>query len=703
MQATPRLRPRQLWAFPSSRTSATPTVYCTAFTLPSNGVLSFGTENLVTLTTDVFFSPECTGFSSPADSVNSDEVGDPFYASSTPQVYVIAAATVMAWVLVIMLVIAPRTFFRGGPSGASSLSFLGGRGVIGGANGGRTSWIGAGSRPWLQKAAALLVAIALTIATADTFITTSAHYPAGIDGNSLREDVENSLEIRITRVISDIFVWLAQVQTLIRLFPRHKEKVLIKWIGFALIILDTTFSCLNSFYIDSPRRPRDFVDAIPALSYLFELAMGLLYAAWVMYYSITMRRYAFWHPLMKNICILALLSYISILTPVVFFVTDVTLPNVAGWGDYFRWVGAAAASVVVWEWVERIEAIEREEKKDGILGREIFDGDEMLDTHPSDDITYVPRRNDMYYPQGYGDQNTSGSEKYSLTSLARRIPRKGIFAHKKNDHSDNSPTKGNELSGTTTAESKDQNPLSSLTPPPNAVSPPNRTDTTSAGSTVYVVRHDGTNDGIQPVRRQAGRTPETAFNGSTDDGHDDQEYTQTSRWRPAGHWHTVSNPFKRKRTTPPAEVQAAMVASADERTTTRERTKSFSNRGPKWKSRLGALSDTRDRLRGKDARQVPDLGWTVIPAQPRGAAAWSPGFGNTASSAASPPIPDTVPAAQSMGSVVAEHSSQPQIPGSVSFSHIPEGQREDEVEESRSRDRGDPDDQDHDERPTDSY
>lgn len=602
-----------------------------------------------------------------------------------------------------MLVIAPRTFFRGSSSGASSLAFLGGRGVIGGANGGRTSWIGVGSRPWLQKAAALLVAIALTIATADTFITTSAHYPAGIDGNSLREDVENSLEIRITRVISDIFVWLAQVQTLIRLFPRHKEKVLIKWIGFALIILDTTFSCLNSFYIDSPRRPRDFIDAIPALSYLFELAMGLLYAAWVMYYSITKRRYAFWHPLMKNICVLALLSYISILTPVVFFVTDVTLPNVAGWGDYFRWVGAAAASVVVWEWVERIEAIEREEKKDGILGREIFDGDEMLDTHPSDDITYVPRRNDIYYPQGYGDQNTSGSEKYSLTSLARRIPRKGLFASKKNIAPDNPPTTGNELSGTTTAESKDPIPPSTLTPPPNAASPPNRTDTTSAASTVYVIRHDGMNDGIQPVRRQAGRTPETALNASTDDGHDDQENHHTSRWRPAAHWHHVPNPFKRKRTTPPAEVQAARMASADERSPMSQKRKSFSNRGPKWKSRLGALTDTRDRLRGKDATEVNDLGWTVIPAQPRGAAAWSPGFVNTASSAASPALPDTAPAVQSMSSVVAERSSHSQTNGPVSFSHIPEGQGEHAVAETRSGDRLEHGDQDDDEHPTHNH
>ena len=180
------------------------------------------------------------------------------------------------------------------------------------------------------------------------------------------------MEIKVSRVVSDIFLWLAQVQTLIRLFPRHKEKVIIKWVGFALILLDIAFSCLNSFGpYENQRRPAHFDTAIPALSYLFQLSLSMLYAAWVMYYAITKRRYAFYHSMMWNMSVISLLSIIAILTPVVFFITDIANYTIAGWGDYFRWVGAAAASVIVWEWVERIEALEREERKDGILGRDL--------------------------------------------------------------------------------------------------------------------------------------------------------------------------------------------------------------------------------------------------------------------------------------------------------------------------------------------
>ncbi|PNS19292.1 pH-response regulator protein palH/RIM21 [Sphaceloma murrayae] len=653
MQPTPtRLHERrQLWNLPTY-TSERPNQYCTPITLAANGILSFAADNIVTLTREVVFQPLCTDASGAP--TNRSPRPSPFYASATPQVYVVAAATVLAWVLVIMLVISPRTFMNNLSSGPSPFSV--GRGIIGGANGGTPSSVGIGSRPWLQKAAALTVAISLTIATADTFIVSEKHYPAGIDGNSMRALVENSLEIRITRNISDIFVWLAQVQTLIRLFPRHKEKVLIKWIGFALIVLDTAFSCLNSFLVNGYRRPRDFVDAIPALTYLFELALSLLYAAWVIYYAFTKRRYAFYHPKMRTVTLISGLSLVAILTPVVFFVIDITFPDIAGWGDYFRWVGAAAASVIVWEWVERIEILERDEKKDGILGREIFDGDEMLDMHPTEEMTYNARRNDSYFPKGRGGASggtSSGgtSHKFSF-NLSSRFARSraGKPTPPNLAHSRSLSSGMGKYSGSTT-ELKDlekedfgPGPLPRMrpqqprpTPPPPAVSPPSRTDTTSAASTVYVVRHDGA-QGAQPVRRRL-ITPDNAVHDvhlNQDQPDDDRdgavqyEATAKSRKGPSSGWHGVSNPFKRKRTTPPAEVRAAMRASQDTTQAQGASTGHGLSLGKKpafeLRSRLGGMSSrTPSKGKGKSTAKpsIEDLPWTVIPVQPQGTA-WSP-------------------------------------------------------------------------------
>ncbi|KAL8779061.1 MAG: hypothetical protein Q9213_007128 [Squamulea squamosa] len=402
------LRPRQIWANPAPTSTSLPR-HCTPVRLPSGGLVSIGLNNTVTLTQEAVFQPYCTARPDLNTTNLPFDEKDPFYSSTIPLSYAIGAVTVVSYLLVIILFITPRTFFVSGSGGGGG--FLGQRGMFSGAPG-ASSVIGVGGRPWLQKVAALSVAISLTIASVDTFRVAQHQYNKDYsDAHLLTQEVVSSVELRIVRVMSETFLWLAQAQTLIRLFPRHKEKVIIKWAGFVLIGFDTIFSILNNFVSGTTRSaPRKFQDAVPALSYLFTFCLSLIYAAWILYYSLSKRRFAFFHPKMRNICLIALLSLVAVLIPVVFFVLDISIYDVAGWGNYVRWVGAAAASVVVWEWVERIEALERDERKDGILGREIFDGDEMLDVTPSSAMTWSSSR-------GFG-ANIDSDIKYDSPSKA---------------------------------------------------------------------------------------------------------------------------------------------------------------------------------------------------------------------------------------------------------------------------------------------
>lgn len=613
-------RRRQLWNAEAAATTSRAYHHCVPFTLPSQGIIKIDEDFTVTLTANAIFTPECTtSFQSEATTVAGPQgitdMRDSFHASITPQVYATGSATVIAWMLVIMLLITPRTFFVGGTGGRSGLR--GTRGMISGATGGGSAMIGVGSRPWLQKVAALTVAISLTMATADTFRIAERQYGQGyMDGLALRDEVVGGTEIKVSRIISDIFLWLAQIQTLIRLFPRHKEKVIIKWTGFVLVVMDLVFSCLNSFMSNGGNRPnRRFVDAIPALSYLFQLALSMLYAAWVIYYSITKRRYAFYHSLMANITLVALLSILAIMTPVVFFITDIANYTVAGWGDYFRWVGAAAASVLVWEWVERIEVLEREERKDGILGREIFDGDEMLEDTPSDEITWPRDRRDG----GGGGGTSSGSNNsYGMDTMANRLGRArpqqnhetpiGVTASGTNPHP--------RMSQRTDSPSFTQTP----TPPPAVASPISRTETTSAASTVYAIRYHPINQSPLMVRRSlsADRRPRRSI--SEDSGQaPEHPGTSKARWQ-------VSNSFKRSRASPPTELQRGRVIEpivlGDGSSNALPHTYS------RWalKSRLGAFAaEQGEKLREKTSRrQVEvDLPVTIIPSQPRNRT-WSP-------------------------------------------------------------------------------
>lgn len=643
-------------------TTTRPTRNCVPFILP-DGIIRISDDETVTLTANAVFTPQCAPQMPSSDDSGIQSITDmraPFHASITPQAFATGAATVIAWMLLIMLFITPRTFFVGGVGGRSGL--LGRRGMISGATGGG-SIIGVGTRPWLQKVAAMTVAISLSLATADTFKIASRQYAAGyMDANQLREEVVGGNEIKISRVISDIFIWLAQVQTLIRLFPRHKEKVLIKWIGFALILFDITFSCLNSFgpYEDA-KSAQHFKTAIPALSYLFQLSLSMLYAAWVLYYAITKRRYAFYHPMMWNIAIVALLSLVAILTPVVFFITDISNESVAGWGDYFRWVGAAAASVIVWEWVERIEALEREERKDGILGREVYDGDEMLETTPYTEVNWQRSEQDPYNPdlmkrgpgggpRGVGftsgaavNSNTTG---HGFSDLAQRLGRsrfaRGIWQQKDTDEIDTLPRPAL-AHRRSSGQHNTELPYSynNIRRPPSPVaSPISRTNTTSADSTVYTVRYHPVSDSPPAVRHLVPGSEGTRRKNSNAEPHDRKETVpsgdiekstdETSPdvdGRARRKWQAVSNPFRRRKASPPPEVQRGRVIEPLEVGDVSANIPAHNYSRWALKSRLGAFAaeqgeKIREKARGREQAEA-QFPVTIIPAHPRGRT-WSP-------------------------------------------------------------------------------
>jgi len=469
-------------------------------TLPESATMHVACPTIVardddTDTADATVSIDIPGFTPEQSREHQySDMRDPFYSTQIPMVYALAATTVTAYMLVIMLFITQRSFTDGGTV------YLGRRG---GFTNSSSGGVNIGGRPWLQKVAALTVAISLTVATADTLRVAEQHFKWGIqNAKTLQEEVLSSTGLKTVRLISDTFLWLAQAQTLIRLFPRQREKIIIKWTAFALITLDVIFSALNSFQysedgVSGPRPPNSFVHPVPALSYLFQLSLGILYAAWVLYYSLMKKRYAFYHPLMKNISLVAIIAVASVITPVVFFILDISKPDFAGWGDYVRWVGAAAASVVVWEWVERIEALEREEKKDGILGREVFDGDDTLEVNASEFPWFKKSRKPPDDGGEGGAPRASGGAGW---------PGSG-----------NNQDRGQEHGGGHNPGRQQQMTMGRILPPqiwparPQPVATPvSRTDTASAASTVYAVRY-------QPTSEGTGRTPDPLPHASTNE------------------------------------------------------------------------------------------------------------------------------------------------------------------------------------------
>ncbi|KAL9101403.1 MAG: hypothetical protein Q9163_003338 [Psora crenata] len=561
---------RQIWAHPSPTTTSLPHT-CSPFRLRSGGVLNLGRNNIVTLTNDAVFQPGCPSVDvpQPVDPLQADadfsilDRREPFYSSTGPQIYAISAVTIVSYMLVIILFITPRTFYIGGPGGG--VSILGRRGAVGLSCGSNTV-IGIGSRPWLQKLAALTLAISLTIVTADTFKWAERQYNDGYqDAGELSGKVINGLEIRIVRLISESFLLLAQSQTLIRLFQRHKEKLMIKWTAFVLITLEIIFSILNHFVNEGTgHHPRAFASSMPALNYLFALALNICYAAFVIIYALRKRRFAFFHPQMHSMPLMALLSITAVLIPAIFFILDLLKPDVSGWGSYVCWVGACAASVVVWEWVERIEALEREEKKDGVLGREIFDGDEMLESQPpKGDWPNEPRKNWRERRRGGSFGNGWDGGWSGMTRVAKRIGRfkdpRSLPMKEMGDGSEQSSVQDTVVANAQCSNiaPHDQH----QTPSPPVGSPVSRAHTTSAASTVYMVRYNAVTEPTPPIPGVVNKRVQS------------QELTRSRQPERPGIWGSgvttipgtmsrlsrITLPFRRQPQSPPAEVAAAMA------------------------------------------------------------------------------------------------------------------------------------------------
>ncbi|KAI3337309.1 PalH-domain-containing protein [Xylariaceae sp. AK1471] len=657
---------------------------CVPLTLVANGVLSVVGATPTTLAANAVFFPSCataaamahraiivtggvsTDEADPSVSPEFTDFRDPFYASIFPQCYALAATTVLAYMLLIMLMIVPRSFLDGGVVTLGRAGFTHGH----------SNGINIGGRPWLQKVATLSVAISLTIATVDTFRVAEQQYIWGTQNASkLQQMVLGGTQLKIIQLISDTFLWLAQAQTLIRLFPRQREKVIIKWTAFALITLDVIFGALNSFrYLGaaSNTKPRQFTEAVPALSYLFQLSLGLLYAAWVLYYALTKKRYAFYHPLMKNISLMAALSITALLVPVVFFVLDIAKPNITGWGDYVRWVGAAAASVVVWEWVERIEALEREEKKDGVLGREVFDGDEMIEMSPSD-LTWPRRRKNKR--NGGDPEGGDNSVALSTVNRGNMWPAMSSITRRYRSGSEPSPSQA-QPGLVPQASATGRLPAPFLQPPlwpsrpPPAITPVSRTDTASADSTIYRVRY-------QPLTETTSRTTDDRYrppsrSDTIASSHEDavvekSEWpTKTTEIQPSSRvnapggpsnesgnrWTSLMlmNPFHQKSRDPPAEV---LPHTMTESNTSRREHETFS----RWdiRSRIEDFAATQAERVLQRIRPTPDtesLPVTVIPAPPRRGAALAQLL-EEEEFAAGPPSPSTLSnrAVENVGSI----------------------------------------------------
>lgn len=362
---------------------------CSRYAVPAGTLVFFDPEQMQTVSIVVSstgsYLPDCA--SSKSDGAAKNETMEfsgmepaGFRNSVIPMAYTISVTTVVAWLLLVLLFIAQKP------------------------------------RPWLQKLAMLFVSTSLTVFLALTTHELKGQYDQGyLDAGELRAAVFGSLAFRVLEVCATALVWAAHVQVLARMWgEKPNQKTAITVVGVSMAILDTVMwalvlflvfpghfdhaAYLNGTYtqISQAHEKSRLEKVLPPFAYTIQILMQVIYAALVLFYSFQVR----WFAYHRRALFIAGLSILCIGMPIAFFIVDIAsspdpvstaAAGIATWSEFVRLLSEAAASVVVWEWMDVVDRLQREQQRNGFLGKQIYTRDQGI--HFSGDYKRRRRRN----------------------------------------------------------------------------------------------------------------------------------------------------------------------------------------------------------------------------------------------------------------------------------------------------------------------
>ncbi|CCK72597.1 Rim21p KNAG_0K02340 [Huiozyma naganishii CBS 8797] len=173
--------------------------------------------------------------------------------------------------------------------------------------------------------------------------------------------------------LTTLTLQLCQVFIIMRTFERNQEKKLILFCGVFL-----SFATNILWVIPQYRTVAGHSitwDTLPPFIYLFRIALAASYAVLVLSYIIQKRR--LWCKTLQ-MAFLTLLTVLAVLLLPGFFIADVANVWIAELGELFTTTCYVGSTFLVWEWLERLNAIERTVQAQSILGRPIYE-DEQRD------------------------------------------------------------------------------------------------------------------------------------------------------------------------------------------------------------------------------------------------------------------------------------------------------------------------------------
>lgn len=222
---------------------------------------------------------------------------------------------------------------------------------------------------WLLRAESALASTNLGILFVRAIVFLDKQHDLGYSsGEKLLESLQSDNVFSTIDFIVVLMAQFAQVQVIIRLFSRVKEKRVSFIIGGFLSICAQVIwgvSTFSKFDIDTDS---DF-SILPAFTYLLRIALAMMYCGLIIIYGFGRRSFIF----QKDIMLLTILTFLVINLQFAFFITDISNVWVSELSEIFNTTIYVSVTVIPWEWINRVHALERYQQTEGILGRPVYE------------------------------------------------------------------------------------------------------------------------------------------------------------------------------------------------------------------------------------------------------------------------------------------------------------------------------------------
>ncbi|CAI4706370.1 ADQ_G0043870.mRNA.1.CDS.1 [Saccharomyces cerevisiae] len=227
----------------------------------------------------------------------------------------------------------------------------------------------------LLRIASLLASLNLTI-----FITKvlrrleKEHNVYGVvRAHSIMHIFSDDMTFVVLDFLATLMFQFCQVGIVIRLFQRAQEKRIIFFIGVILTITANILWVIPPFANHTTKHRNDWQILRPFV-YLFRIAIATSYASIVIYHIWQKKKLWF---KFNQMGLLTLLTILVVLLLPGFFLADVSNLWISELGEVFNTTCYVTSTVITWEWLDRLNVLERKEEAQSILGRPIFEEEQQ--------------------------------------------------------------------------------------------------------------------------------------------------------------------------------------------------------------------------------------------------------------------------------------------------------------------------------------